>query len=258
MKTLKGILLTSIFVAITFAVLYNFLPLKDQPAKTTNAEETSKSNIHVIFTESKLPGDIGVFEKDNNKFKKEKELLIVQKYEVWINSDGYFRLNYLDGPNEGDYMVWDGQNVYQYTKSQNELVINKEKKDANVVPHFVFSQEISNRLESDHKKGKVKKEKEQKVLKRDSSVYINEVEFDNSEALVEKFPTIYKEKGNKEISRMYVDSELNIALATITKTNGKITSEIKMELLEENQNFDQTLLQINKSDIDRIIDLTKN
>lgn len=258
MRTLKGTLITSIFVIITFAVLYNFLSSEKQPTKMINAEESNKSPLHAIFTESKLPGDIGVFEKSNNKFIKEKELLIDQKYEVWIDSNGYFRLDYLDGPNEGDYMIWDGKNVYQYTKSQNELIINKEKEEANVVPHLIFSQEISNRLKSDYKKEKVKKEKDQKILGRDATVYINEVLFDNSEALVERFPTIYKEKGNKEISTMYVDNKLNIALATFTKTNGKVTSELKMEVLEEDQNFDQTLLEVNKSDISRIIDLTQN
>lgn len=253
---MKKAIITIISTVLIFSViLFTSFLSPNEPLDSPSAAANEINMIHATFTESSLPGEVAVFEKDNGKFKKEKEILVEQNYEVWINEDGTFRLNYLSGPSEGDYMVWDGNKVYQYTKANNQLIITKESPDSNVVPHLIFSKEIPTRIFEDYKKEKIKKIKDKKLLDRETMVYRNEITFDDTAGLLEQYPNIYKAKNNKETVEISIDKLLNIALEFTKTTNGKITHQLKMNSIENLSNFDLSLLNVDESIVQNVINI---
>jgi hypothetical protein len=106
-----------------------------------------------------------------------------------------------------------------------------------------LSQEITYRLKKAFEEGKVDKEQNKVYLKRPVQVFTNEIILNGSAiGLSNQYPNIYETGDNKEMTFMYIDEQLDIALKTMTKTNGKVTASQEVTLLETGITMDPALL----------------
>ncbi|RTE10347.1 LolA family protein [Paenibacillus whitsoniae] len=141
---------------------------------------------------------------------------ISSQYEVWYNDKGYYRFNTISGPYTGDYEIWDGKKLYQYTKLINELTIRNISGISTPVPHLFLSPEINSRVLRDIKANKLK------------SVSKNEFET----------PNLHIKLDDDEQTVMYYSQH---------QDNGKPTHTIKVDKLDKKIQFDKSLLIVDES-----------
>jgi outer membrane lipoprotein-sorting protein len=146
------------------------------------------------------------------------------KYEVWYNDKGYYRMNTVSGPYAGDYEIWDGKNLYQYTKMVDDLITRDLSNENGIpVPHPFLSTVIASRIKKD-----VEDKKLDKQLKSNKTEVYTRVLTDDASNKVRTEVALDKDKGIITESNYFI--------------NEKPVHVIKVENIEKLTTFDDNLL----------------
>ncbi|OXM16517.1 hypothetical protein [Paenibacillus herberti] len=150
-------------------------------------------------------------------------------YEVWFNDKGHYRYEVTSGNFAGDFEVWDGEKLYQYTKIINDMMIrdfSESGKKGRVIPHSYFGDSY------------------EKALKNQSMGKLTKQEKKDAKGIKQEFK---KEKDNGKIS--YSFTEDGVPLESSLESNGKMVHQLKLDLMEDISSFDDKML---------IVDLSSN
>ncbi|MDQ0899424.1 hypothetical protein [Paenibacillus sp. V4I7] len=169
--------------------------------------KTEKYMKHILFSENVLDPE---------------GRLVESNYEVWFNSNGEYRMNTLTGPFSGDYEVWDGLNLYQYTKVTNDLMVREFKNEGTdvVVPHKLFSSYTTEKIKQEVNDNKLKKRTEVK----------------------------YEKIDGKNSTQVIFDKKHSIIMESSFTYDGKLLHSLKITLYEEIKNFNINLLVVEPND----------
>lgn len=202
MKRKSIVILAVIILIFSCSTLY----AKNEKSTATNNPFLSK---HIIISE------IGFQDGE----------AVENVYEMWIDDKGYFRSDVTAGPQRGNYMVWDGEQLYQFVALVNEVFIRNIDSNENPIPHLFLSTAIYERIKNDIH--------ENKLIRRSAT---NEY---------------FKEKIGKEgeiISYGYTLSDSFVAKSSY-QINGESIHENEITLLENFENTDANLFEVNKENI---------
>lgn len=166
---------------------------------------------HIVYTESVLDHEAN---------------LITSQYEVWFNENGEYRMNTLSGPLEGDFEVWDGKEVYQYTKVINDLFIRELVSDEPtfVVPHRIFDTNIIFEIKKDIEERKL-------IRKNENEQIYTKVDADN-----------------KTETKISFDPDQEILLESSFISDSKVFHSIKVDSIEDIKEFNNSLLMVDTND----------
>ncbi|MCM3746121.1 hypothetical protein M3223_02000 [Paenibacillus pasadenensis] len=148
-------------------------------------------------------------------------------YEVWFNDKGHYRYEVTSGKFAGDFEVWDGKKLYQYTQIIGDMTIRdlsgSEQKGA-VIPHAYFGDSYEKALDKQRRGKLIKQEK------RDAKGTRQEFK---------------QEQENGKIS--YSFTEDGIPLESSLESNGRSLHQLKLELVENISSFDDSKLIVDLS-----------
>lgn len=209
MKYFKSIGVLLVLSVIVFFIAYT--PLSTSAAKNEGENGFSYFSKHIKFVE---------------KYIGETKELESTEYEAWFNDVGEFRFNVISGSSKGDFQVWDGKKLYQYTSAINEMVVRdfvNNDENGVVIPHEIFSFRLIETIKKNIDNGKFKKLKN------------GEYSYDSAEG--EKIK--YKLDDNQ---KMLLESELYL--------NNDFVHSRAVEVLENIDSFDITLFKVDLKDME--------
>jgi len=189
--------IVSFMVLLSLVLMISTVYAANEDKNTAINTDPFKS-VRVVFTES------GLINNQQDK----------ATYEVWFNKEGHYNFRTVSGPFKGDYEIWDGTKLYQYTKITNELYIRENV--TNPIPHLFFDTGTYERIISETKQGifnqvTILSNTEKKILKKQFNNEANkkvEYEFTIAPNYVEK--SVFKIDGDV-LHEIEITSYENIA-----------------------------------------------
>jgi outer membrane lipoprotein-sorting protein len=170
---------------------------------------------------------------------------VVSEFEVWYDKSGKYRMNTLSGTFVGDFEVWDGDRLYQYTKQTDQLLIRDLNPKDKPIPHLFLSSVIHERIKGDINSGKIKPQGEEFV-----SIY----RFDGIPKSA-KDKTLYKSKGNVNENRVILSDDESRILKSTTVLNNVKVHELKEIQYETNIDTSSDLFNVDTTIVGSVIEL---
>lgn len=198
------------------------------PETTLNQVESYQVPRHIVFTETAL--------QENGE-------TITSKYEAWFNEKGEYRMNVTDGPFAGDYEVWDGKTLSQFTKMTNEIIVRPNVK-AKPIPHPFLSQMIINRIKEDIDSKTLTLEGTAHILGESGMKYVKKTEIPSEKGA---YSHLFMPNRNTKSEVVILSQDGQTVLQSTMLINETVVHELKVEKSEKISSIDSKLFEVDRT-----------